>query len=867
MNPSPSSVDSAAKAAGATTPMLKQYHELKAKHQNCILFFRLGDFYEMFYDDAKVASKALDLVLTARGKAPSQKIPMCGIPHHAAENYIARLIKEGHKVAICEQVEDPAQAKGIVKRDVTRIITKGTYLDENSTAARYIVAVSPGAKVTGLAFVDPTAGTIWTNQYGNDSKTLVEILATLPVQECIFPDASEEYSRRLFDNPLLRSQGIVESPFEGWCFNPDLTRKTLLEHFKVHNLAGFGIEEKPAAVSSCGALLEYMRQMNKQPVEHIDRIAIYAEDEYVHISPAAHRGLEFATLIRTVDETQTAMGRRRFYDWFYHPLKDKTRIEERQTAIDFLKTDPERTAALKALLQRIPDLEKNISRLSCGYTHPKDILAVRNTLALLPELRALLEPIRKQSHYFALDDIPQLRERLISTVNADFPLAKYEGKVICSGYHPGLDELRALQENGRSWLKDYQVREAERSGIGSLKIGYNKVFGYYIEITKANVKLAPQDYHRKQTLTNAERYITPELKEYEEKILTAQDKIVKIENEIIAELQRAILDESLALHEFCRALSQIDALYSLAVLAASQGYIKPNITDDTVIAIADGRHPVVERTTVDTFIANDTLLDSEENQLLILTGPNMSGKSTYIRQTALLVIMAQVGSYIPAKSAAVGLVDKVFTRIGAHDDISRGQSTFMVEMNETADILNNMTPRSLVILDEIGRGTSTYDGLSLAWALAEHLTNTATRTLFATHFHELTALAERESCVKNYNVAVKEWKDEIIFMHKIVPGSSDDSYGIYVAKLAGIPDKIIKHARRILTQLELKKDLKRDIKHNFQTEDQLSLFNGNGGGSDPVLEELREEIRKIELDKLTPLDALNRLAKLKDKYA
>ncbi|MBZ0166213.1 MAG: hypothetical protein K8I00_05345, partial [Candidatus Omnitrophica bacterium] len=407
-----------------------------------ILFFRLGDFYEMFYEDAKVASKALDLVLTSRGKAPSQKIPMCGIPHHAAENYIARLIKEGHKVAICDQVEDPALAKGIVKRDVTRILTKGTYLDETNAAARYIVAVSPGAKVTGIAFVDPTAGTIWTNQFRNESKTITEILATLPVQECIFPDASEEYSRKLFQHPLLRNMNIVQSPFAGWCFNPDLTRKALLDHFKVHNLVGFGIEELPAAVSGCGALLEYMKQMNKKPVEHIDRIALYANEDYVHISPAAHRGLEFESLIRAVDHTQTAMGRRKFYNWFYHPLKHQERIEGRLAAVDLLKSHAQLGDDLKILLNKIPDLEKNISRLSCGYTHPKDLLAVRNTLALLPDLRALLKPIMAQNKHFELDDIPALRELLIRTVNENIPLAHPEGQVICAGYHPQLDELR-----------------------------------------------------------------------------------------------------------------------------------------------------------------------------------------------------------------------------------------------------------------------------------------------------------------------------------------------------------------------------------------------------------------------------------------
>ncbi|MGE0267847.1 MAG: DNA mismatch repair protein MutS [Candidatus Omnitrophota bacterium] len=862
MNQSSPTLEQTASGSASETPMLKQYHALKSKHQHCILFFRLGDFYEMFYDDAKTASKVLDLVLTSRGKSPSQKVPMCGIPHHAAQNYIARLIKEGYKVAICDQMEDPALAKGIVKRDVTRIITKGTYLDENDNQTRYILALSLDHKTAGISFIDPASGTIQTNQFPNDRKILTEIIANLPVFECVFPESLTDHIQPWFEQPVLKSKNIVLSPFDDWCFNPDMTRKSLLDHFHVHNLVGFGIEERLSSVSSCGALLEYLKQMNKQPVRHIDKITLYTNEDFVFISPAAHRGLEFDNLIRTIDFTQTALGKRKFKDWYYHPLKSKEQIEERQQAVALLLKNQTVRHELDPLLNKIPDLEKNISRLSCGYTHPRDLMAIRNTLALLPQLKTIVEPLSRENIYFRMDDIKELRELLVNAVKEQIPLTNYEGQVFNKGYHSELDELRGLQENGRAWLKKYQETEIRRSGINSLKIGFNKVFGYYLEVTKTNVKNVPQDFIRKQTLANAERYITPELKEYEEKILTAQDKIARIEQTLITELQQKILEQSLALHQFCQSIAHIDCIFSMALLAESPNYILPEISHDAVIRITDGRHPVVENTTAETFIANDTLLDSDDNQLIILTGPNMAGKSTYIRQTALLVIMAQAGSYIPARNAHIGIVDKIFTRIGAHDDISKGQSTFMVEMNETADILNNMTDKSLVILDEIGRGTSTYDGLSLAWALAEHLRTTSTRTLFATHFHELTALADEYSCVKNYNVAVKEWKDEIIFLHKIVPGSSDDSYGIYVAKLAGIPEKIITHARQILTQLELNKDLKEDLKRNFRQENQLNLFSSV---KDPAMEDIKTTLQQIDINRLTPVEALNRLAELKQK--
>lgn len=844
------------------TPMLAQYRSIKEKYKDCILLFRLGDFYEMFYDDAKLASKTLDLVLTARGKDPSGKVPMCGVPYHAADNYIARIIKSGYKVAICEQLEDPALAKSIVRRDVIRVITAGTYLDEHNSDARYLLCLSPNSKNIGVAFTDTVSGTIETNQYPLEYGRIAELIAKLPIYECVYPQETEAKIKPIFDHPLLRTKNIALSPYGEWSFNQDIARKTLCEHFTIHNLHGFGIEELPGATSSAGALLEYLREMNKQPLKHIDRIALYNDDDYVFISPAATRGLELDTLIDTLDYTLTPPGRRMFRFWLTHPLKSAPDIIERQDAIKLLNEHPDVCRQLKDLLDKIPDLEKNISRLSCGYTHAKDLLAIRNTLALLPAIQNSINPVRSRNALFDLEDIPDLRQYLEHAINETIPLAHPEGKIIRVGYHTELDSLRDIQENGRQWLKKFQEDEIKRTGINSLKVGFNNVFGYYIEITKANQHLAPPDYIRKQTLVNGERYITPALKEYEEKILTAEEKIFKIENALVQKIQQEILTHSARLHQFCQSIATLDTLCSLHVLARSPGYIAPEITDDTLLEIKDGRHPIVEKMRVDSFVPNDTLLDSADNHLIILTGPNMSGKSTYIRQTAILTIMAQMGSFIPAASAHIGIIDKIFTRIGAHDDISKGQSTFMVEMNETADILNNMTNRSLIILDEIGRGTSTYDGLSLAWAIAEHLQTTKARTLFATHFHELTALADGrlQSGVKNYNVAVKEWKDEIIFLHKILPGSTDDSYGIYVAKLAGIPRGIITRAKHILTQLELKNDLKKNLAGNA---DLRSLQYTFTAAADPTAETIKETIRAMELDTMTPLEAMNKIQELK----
>ncbi len=842
-----------------STPMQQQYHQIKSRYRDCILFFRLGDFYEMFYEDAQKASRLLDLVLTSRGAEKSGKAPMCGIPYHAADQYITKLIKKGLKVAICEQMEDPALAKGIVKRDVIRVITSGTYIDEQSPQPRYLISLSTDNKIYGLALSDTTGGFIKTNEF-SDIRKIIETISRLPVYECIFPAGQEALIKDLFKHPLLKIRPVTLSPFEDWGFNPTMAQKTLCEHFSTHNLKGFGIDGKTQAISSAGALLEYLKQMNKQPMRHIDKLSLYLNDQCAFISPAACQGLELETLLKTIDKTITSLGKRKLNEWLYQPLKDLRDIEERQDAVTQLKNQRSILEDIHGLFRNIPDIEKNLSRISCGYMSARDILALRNTLELVPDIQKTVSPLSAVNSLFALEDIPQLRTKLCLAVNPDIPLSNPDGKIIQKGFHQELDSLRDIQDNGRQWLKDLQEKEIKRTRINSLKIGYNQVFGYYIEVTKANLNLVPENYIRKQTLVNAERFITPELKEFEEKILTAEQKILKIETEILKELQKEILDHSFALHNLSTSLATIDGLYSLANLALEPNYIKPEITEDSEITIKDGRHPVVEKMALEPFVPNDTLLDCDKNHLHIITGPNMSGKSTYIRQVAILTIMAQMGSYIPATTAKIGIVDKIFTRIGAHDDIAKGQSTFMVEMSETADILNNLSERSLVILDEIGRGTSTFDGLSLAWALSENLQKKKVRTLFATHFHELTALAEEYEGVVNYNVAVKEWNDEVIFLHKIVPGGTDDSYGIYVAKLAGIPKDVIRRSEQILAHLEMQSNLKENILGKFPKEIQYSLFENENA---ILMKKIREVLEAMDVNALTPLEALNKIHRLK----
>ena len=852
--------------------MLKQYQEIKSKHRDCILFFRLGDFYEMFADDARKASPILDVVLTSRDAGKSGRIPMCGIPYHAADSYISRLIKAGLKVAICEQVEDPALAKGLVKRDVIRVITSGIYIDDASFEARRLACVSFHDNRFGLAFTDTASGMISANEYP-EADRLAEALAKISPYECVFPEQFKEKVDELFKNPLLRSRPLTFSPFEDWAFNVDICAKTLNEHFHTHSLSGFGLEDMPAAVAASGALLEYMRRMHHSPLLHIDRLSLYTDSEHVFISPAACAGLELDGLMTAIDRTLTSMGRRRLKDWIYHPLKSAADILHRQEAVTLLRGEEKTSEALALLLRGTADIEKSLSRISCGSGTARDLLALRTVLARRPDIAALLGELARRKDLFHLEDPARLRLLLERAVSPDIPLSHPEGRVINAGYNPELDGLRDIQENARQWLKDLQAREIKRSAINSLKVGFNQVFGYYIEISKANLEKVPQDYIRRQTLANAERFVTPELKDFEEKILTAEEKVLGLERRLIEELTRAILEDSAALHAYADGLSRLDALYSLCSLSREKGYIAPGVNEGKSLVIAEGRHPVVEQCLAGAFIPNDIRLDCEQNYLVVLTGPNMSGKSTYIRQTALLVIMTQMGSYIPASSASIGMVDKIFTRIGARDDISRNMSTFMVEMSETAGILNNLSERSLIIFDEVGRGTSTFDGLSLAWAIAEYCARNKVRTLFATHFHELTALAEEFPGVKNYNVAVKEWKDEVIFLHTIIPGGTDDSYGIYVAKLAGIPKEVVQRSQQILSRLETSGSLQEKIRKIKPADNQLSLFGREPAPAHPIkpgaenglLKKIKQELEKLDTDKLTPLEALNRLQRLKEQ--
>ncbi|MDD5347736.1 MAG: DNA mismatch repair protein MutS [Candidatus Omnitrophica bacterium] len=843
------------------TPMLAQYQQIKARHPDSILFFRLGDFYEMFYDDARRACGILDVVLTSRDAGKAGKAPMCGIPFHAADTYVAKLIKAGLKVAICEQVEDPALAKGIVGRDVVRVVTSGTFIDESSPEARSIACLAWKDKKIGIAFTDTASGAIRTCEFDGMAQA-VELLAKNFVYELVYPAGEEEKVRELLAHPPLRSRSVVLSPFEDWAFNSDICRKTLCGHFHTASLDGFGISDLAAGTSASGALLEYLKSMHKQPLRHIDRLSLYADSDFVFISPAACFGLELELLSKTIDHTRTALGKRALRDWLYHPLKNPAHILKRQQAVTMLKENSAVQQSLGQLLRGIPDIEKSVSRISCATATARDLASLRSALDLAPEIARSLAGFRERSELFSIADLPSLREYLDSAVNPDIPLSHPEGKIINRGFSAELDELREIQANGNAWLKNLQAAEIRRTGINSLKIGFNTVFGYYIEVSNANLERAPADYIRKQTLTNAERFITQALKEFEEKMLTAEEKILKLENELIRQIFGVILDNSAGLHTFAADIARLDCLYSLSITAAEPGYSAPRITQDYEICIKDGRHPVVEKAVIEPFISNDTLLDCSDNHLVVLTGPNMAGKSTYIRQTALLVILAQMGSFIPAAEASIGIVDKIFTRIGAHDEITRGMSTFMVEMSEAAGILNNLSQRSLVILDEVGRGTSTFDGLSLAWSIAEFLAQAKVRTLFATHFHELTALAEEFPGVKNYNVSVKEWNDQVVFLHKISPGGTDDSYGIYVAKLAGIPTDVVVRARKILARLETGDDLQEKIRNRTGAQRQLSLF---GTGTDALAEEIKKELQDVDVDNLTPLQALNILQGLRKK--
>ncbi len=857
------------------TPLMNQYKAIKRDHQDCILFFRLGDFYEMFFDDAKEASKILDIALTSR-----QGAPMCGVPYHAAELYLGKLIAAGKKVAICDQMEDPKLARGIVKRQVTRIVTPGTSIvssDVGRKKSNYIGCLCRVQATYGYAFMDVSTGEFKVVELSTKRELLDELQRT-PPSECLIPESLDEKSE------ITRAlDGLIPTVFnrcEDWMFDYDSCGSLLTDHFKTHSLDGFGCQGMVAGITAAGALVGYIRDVLSQPLNQVTKITPYSTADFMVLDPTSLRNLEIlepirkgqqsATLFGVMDQTLTPMGGRLLAQWIRQPLVDSIEIRKRQDGVEELVQRQTRCSNLRSLLRNVRDLPRLMSRIDSGYATPRDVVTLKESLRVPPE-------IKKELSGFESAMLKECAEKLVSVdwlvelidraVVNEPPAHAREGGIFKPGYNARLDGLRGTSRDGKSWIAAFQEKERERTRIKSLKVGYNQVFGYYIEITNVYRDAVPPEYVRKQTLVNCERYITPELKEYESKVLGAEEEIVALEAELFEELRKEASKATPDVQSISEAIAVVDVLSSFATSALEKNYTRPVVNEGPKIVIEDGRHPVIETAMVgERFVPNSVELDCDENQLLVITGPNMAGKSTYIRQTALLVLMAQVGSFIPAKNATIGVVDRMFTRVGASDELTRGQSTFMVEMNETANILNNATPRSLIILDEIGRGTSTYDGISIAWAVAEYLATRLekkAKTLFATHYHELTRLEGLFPGIKNYNVAVREWNNEIIFVRKIVRGGTDKSYGIHVAGLAGIPREVVERANEILQTLE-ENSVKepeyaaRAKKRKIPAPQQLFLF---AERPNPVLEELKQ----LDIDSLSPIEALMKLKELRDK--
>jgi len=879
------------------TPLMKQYREIKRQHLDAILLFRMGDFYEMFDQDAVTASKVLEITLTARNKSKGIETPLCGFPYHAVDGYIAKLIRRGFKVAVCEQVEDPKLAKGIVKREVIRVVTPGTVLDSNLLDAKdnnYLACLYPSRDGYGLAFLDISTGDFFLAEV-NGTENIAELdtlLARFTPREILLPKGHQPDSGLA---GLLRQYTQAINGCDDWTFDYETAYRTLLDHFKTASLEGFGVGGMKAGIPAAGAALRYLEEAQKTGLANIRRLKPFLMREYMALDASCLRNLELVkniydgssrgTLLSVLDFTATSMGGRKLREWLLNPLMDAAEIERRLDAVSEFKDGHQLRSDLRTALGEVYDLERLISRVSLGAANARDLLALKQSLAALPKISGLLAGSGARLLYDLIEGWDELQDvyRLIDNAIYDEPpYSLREGRLIKKGYNAGLDELRSISSEGKGWIAGIEQRERERTGIGSLKVSYNRVFGYYIEVTKANLASVPLDFIRKQTLANAERFITPELKEYEEKVLGAEEKILDMEYVLFQEAREAVSAQTVRIQDMARRLAILDSLASLAEAAAKNGYARPMILDSDTLRIVEGRHPVLERLVADErFIPNDTLLDCEENQLIILTGPNMAGKSTYMRQVAAITLMAQMGSFVPAREAQVGLVDRIFTRVGASDFITRGQSTFMVEMNETANILNNATDRSLIILDEIGRGTSTFDGISIAWAVAEYIhTKLRSRTLFATHYHELTELALTMDRVKNYTVAIKEWNDQIIFLRRVVEGGADKSYGIQVARLAGLPQAVILRAKEVLANLEKAEFNElgepvaahqfgreegrkvgrgaKESNHGLSQEPQLGLFASEAG---LVFKELQD----MDIDRMTPLEAMNKLQELKKR--
>ena len=866
-----------------STPLMRQYTAIKKDHPKALLFFRLGDFYELFFDDAVTAAKELQITLTSRNKEKGVAIPMCGVPYHAAEGYISKLIRRGFKVAICDQMEDARLAKKLVRREVTRVVTPGTSADSSlgSEENNFLAAVASAGERVGFAALDLSTGEFRATEFlgAEAGRRVQEELQQLRPKELLYGSSAP-----LLDGagapggaqPRLHTgSGWAETPLDDWIFAPDHAIPLVENHFGVLSLEGFGLAGKPAAASAAGAILYYVRSTQRGTLNHVDRIGFYDRQNCLVLDAVTVRNLELieplfanadagTTLFRAMDSTVTPMGKRLLRAWLLRPSIDRGEINARLDAVESQVRATVQREELRRGLDGILDLERLLSRVTLETANPRDVLALAASLAKIPGVRSGLSHFaaaRLNALHGLVDDLGDLRSRIEKTIVAEPPISLNDGGVIRAGVDKELDNLRDLSRNSKQYVAEIEQRERGRTGISSLKVKFNNIFGYYIEISKPNLHLVPADYERKQTLVNAERFTTPELKEYESKILDAQEKIVEIERRLFGELRSAIAGEARRIRQTALALAEVDVLASLAHTAALRNYCRPQFDDSADIEIVEGRHPVIEQMEMassERFVPNDLYLNSTTHTVLVLTGPNMGGKSTYLRQAALVVILGQMGSFVPARSARLGIVDRVFTRIGASDNLARGRSTFMVEMTETAAILHTATPRSLVLLDEVGRGTATYDGLAIAWAAVEYIhSRTRAKTLFATHYFELTELAELLSGVKNYHVSVKETGGGIVFLRKVEQGAADRSYGIEVAKLAGLPSEVIERAREVLAEHEsAEQRVTGHLSPRAEAPAQLTIFTPL---SQPVLEKLRE----VDLNRLTPLEALNLLAELK----
>ena len=872
------------------TPMMQQYMETKKQYKDCILFYRLGDFYEMFFDDAKLVSKELELTLTGKDCGMEERAPMCGVPYHAVDGYLNKLVSKGYKVAICEQVEDPKLAKGLVRREVIRIVTPGTNLNAQAleeSRNNYIMCISHFPNNIGIAIADVTTGDFYMTEVDGLSKLMDELYKYMPT-EIICNDALMMSGIDVED--LKKRLKIAVYPLEPWYFDEDGCRKCLMEHFRVNTLAGLGLEDFPSGLTASGVLMQYLLETQKTQLTHITHITPYLASRYMLLDSSTRRNLELTETLRekqkrgsllwVLDKTKTAMGARQLRTDIEQPLINMEDINDRLDTIEQLGKNTVSRDEIREYLNPIYDMERLLGRVSYKSANPRDLISFANSMEMLPHIKTvlkdfdakLLQEIDRQ-----IDGLEDLFQLIKDSICEEPPVTIREGGIIKEGFDEDIDRLRKAKTEGKNWLAQLEETDRERTGIKGLKIKYNKVFGYYFEVTNSFRHLVPEDYVRKQTLVNAERYTTPRLKELEDTILNAEDKLNVLEYDMFCKIRDDIAAQLERIQKTAKAVARLDVFSALSVVAEQNHYVRPELNDKGIIDIKEGRHPVVEKMIDhDMFVSNDTFLDNANHCIAVITGPNMAGKSTYMRQSALIVLMAQLGSFVPAKSANIGIVDRIFTRVGASDDLASGQSTFMVEMNEVANILRNATPKSLLVLDEIGRGTSTFDGLSIAWAVIEHISNKkilGAKTLFATHYHELTELEGKMNNVNNYCIAVKEKGDDIIFLRKIIKGGADRSYGIQVAKLAGVPDMVIDRAKEIAEQLSdnditekvqsIPVDTKSDKKKPKHYDDvdlgQMTLF-------DTVKDEdIVNELKEIDISNLTPLDALNTLYRLQNK--